>query len=270
MMVIRRRFFDLDGRQLHYRCVQGDGVPIVLLHMLPGSARQLARLMTGLEGHTMYAPDMAGLGDSDVHPAAEPKIADYAADVLSLIDGLSLREVDLYGTHTGSCIALELAHLAAPRVRRIVLDGAALFEPEEAARYAADYPPRFAADINGAHLLYAHNFCRDLFLFWPWYERTAAASRRAGLPPAADLHVFVMEVLKGMDGYSAAYQAAFGYDMAQALARISHPTLCIAGEDDVLAEHSKRAALLLARGELSLIKDAGSTAGIVAAFVRGA
>jgi pimeloyl-ACP methyl ester carboxylesterase len=261
---IRRRFLDLLGRQIHYRHVEGPGTPLIILHLLPGASRQMEGLMRSLDGLAMFAPDMAGTGDSDLHPLPAPRIADYTADLLAMMDSLGLSEVDLYGVHTGSCIAAELAVLAPHRVRRVVLEGVGLFEPAEAADLAAHYVPLIEPDQDGLHLLRVHNFCRDQILFWPWFERTAAARRITGLPPAGDLHVWVMEVLKGLAGFPLGYRAAFAYDMAGRLPCVTQPALCISNPGDTLAAHSQRAVGLLPNGELCLGTD---SAGFIRAFL---
>jgi pimeloyl-ACP methyl ester carboxylesterase len=256
--MIRRGFADLEGRQLHYRWGEGESVPMIALHALPGSSRQIQPLLEALTGRRVYAPDMAGTGDSGRHPMAQPGIADYAEDTLAFLDALGLEQVDLYGSHTGSCIAVELANRFPDRVRKIVLDGVALFSPQEGAALAASYAPSIEPDINGLHLLSAHNFCRDQILFWPWHERTAAGSRGTGMPPPRELHDWVLEVIKGLDGFPPAYHAAFTYRMAEKLAGVRHETLCIVAEVDTLAAASSAAVGLLPVGRSASLKGEGT------------
>lgn len=269
--MIRRGFADLGERQIHYRHGAGEGPPLIAMHALPGSSRQIQPLLEALAGRRVYAPDMAGTGDSDPHPKAQPTIADYADDMIGFLDALGLAQVDLYGSHTGSCIAVELSNRHPERVRKIVLDGVALFSPAEGAALAGSYAPTIAPDINGLHLLTAHNFCRDQILFWPWHERTAAASRGNGLPPPRVLHDWVLEVIKGLDGFPPAYRAAFTYPMADRLAGVRHQTLSIAAEADTLAEASRLAVGLLPAGRLATIAGQGTSMaspGLVAEAVR--
>lgn len=257
MTPIRRRFADLPDRQIHYREMVGSGRPLVALHHLPGSSRQISETIAALAGRHVVAPDLAGTGDSDLHPAATPSIADYAGDVIALLDVLGHDTIDLYGSHTGACLAVEVAILAPRRVRRLVLDGVPLYSAAEAAEQMAQYAPVVEPDLNGAHLLWAHNFCRDQILFWPWYDKSAAAARGTGLPPARILNEWVVEVIKGLDGVPQGYRAVFAYPMAQRLAAVTQPALCIAAADDTLAAASRRAVTLLANGRLETIAETG-------------
>jgi pimeloyl-ACP methyl ester carboxylesterase len=256
-MRVRRRFFDLGERQIHYRCTQGQDVPIIALHHLPGSARQIEAVLVALEGKTVVAPDLAGTGDSDPHPGSAPTIADYATDVVQLVRGLSFAQVDLYGSHTGACLAVEIAASVPGLVRRVILDGVPIFTPETVEDFKAHYAPTIEPDINGTHLLWAHNFCRDQILFWPWYDRSAKAARRASLPSARDLHDWVIEVIKGLGGFPLGYHAVFDYPMLQRLPDVSQPTLCISAAADTLAEASRHTKSLLPDGHLVLIGDTG-------------
>ena len=122
--MIRRAFADLPDRQVHFRHGGGDGVPLVMLHASPGSSKQLEPLLAAMSmTRHVIAPDMPGNGDSTPLALPSPRIADYAAATLEFLDALALDEVDLYGSHTGGCVATELAILAPGRVRKVILDG---------------------------------------------------------------------------------------------------------------------------------------------------
>jgi pimeloyl-ACP methyl ester carboxylesterase len=256
MTQLRRRFFDLADRQIHYRTREGDGAPLIALHALPGSARQLEPLLRALEGRRVIAPDLAGFGDSDPSPEPRPSIADHARDVLALADGLGLETVDLYGTHTGAAVALEAAIAAPQRVRRLVLDGVPLFDAETVRALADRYAPKVEPDHNGGHLLWAHNFCRDMLLFWPWFDKSAGAVRNLGLPEPRALSAWVLEVIKGLDALPGGYAAAFAYDAAARLPQVRQPTLCVVAAADTLDEASRRAAELLPAGRLVEVEGA--------------
>lgn len=261
MPPVRRRFFDLADRQIHFRSQEaGGGLPLIALHALPGSAKQVLPFVQAIEGRSVIAPDLAGFGDSDPHPSATPAIADHARDLLALTDGLGLAHVDLYGTHTGAAVAIEMAIAAPGRVRRVVLDGVPLFDPAAIGDMAARYAPVIEPDHDGVHLLRAHNLCRDMLMFWPWYDKSAAAVRRGGLPEPRALHDWVLEVIKGLDAMPGGYRAAFAYDAAARLPLVGQPALCVTCEADTLAEKSRRAAELLAAGQLVAVE--GGVAGM--------
>lgn len=253
-MMIRRRFFDLPDRQIHYRESGGESRPLVLLHLMPGSAKQMEPLMASLAPRHCLAPDMAGTGDSDPAQQADPSIADYAQDTISFIRALGDgAPVDLYGSHTGAALAVEVALLAPELVGRVILDGIPLFTPEKAAELIERYAPAIAPDHNGTHLLWAHNFCRDQILFYPWYDKSQAAARGNGLPPPEDLHVWVLEVIKGLEGIPKAYRAAFRYPSAERISQLTHQVLCLAPKGDSLFEATRRAVALIPNGRLVVV-----------------
>jgi pimeloyl-ACP methyl ester carboxylesterase len=259
MTAIRRRFADLPGRQIHYRELAGDGIPLLALHHLPGSSRQISAIITALAGRHVIAPDLAGTGDSDLHPSPAPAIADYVDDLIALLGVLGHDRVDVFGSHTGACLAVELAIRAPQLVRRLVLDGVPLHSAEEAAEFTRNYAPFIEPDLNGSHLLWAHNFCRDQILFWPWYDKSASAARGGGLPPARMLNEWVVEVIKGLDGFPHGYRAVFAYPMVERLGLVTRPAMCISAADDTLAAETLAAVKLLPHGSLMTIATQGGS-----------
>jgi pimeloyl-ACP methyl ester carboxylesterase len=136
---LRRAYFDCRYGQLHARTAFpntggfDERTPLVLLHPSPLSSRTFAPLLPVLgTDRSLYAVDTPGSGESDP-PAHEPSIADCAAAIGDLLDGLRLREVDLLGYHTGSAIAAEVAIARPKQVRRVVLVGLPVFDAAERA-----------------------------------------------------------------------------------------------------------------------------------------
>ena len=246
--MIRRRFADLAHGQMHYRSA-GLGAPLLALHASPGSSKQLGKLITGLAASRhVIAPDTAGNGDSEKLPLAAPLIGDLAAVLTGFLDSLGVGQVDLYGSHTGAAIATELAILAPARIRRVVLDGIQLLTPEARAEVMARYAFPFPADLDGAYLMRVFQFCRDQYVFYPWYDRTRRGQRSGGLPHPNDLHEWVLEVLKANETYHLNYRAAFQWEGASRLPLLTLPTLVIAAENDPLADDTSQAAQMLPDG----------------------
>lgn len=245
---IRRGFADLPHGQTHYR-MAGDGAPLLALHASPGSSRQLVGLIRSLaDGHTVYAPDTPGNGDSAVLFDREPTIAELAEAELRFLDAMGLETVDVYGSHTGAAIAAELAILAPDRVRRLVLDGLSWLTPDELEEILANYAFPFVPDQDGSYLIRLFQFCRDQYFFFPWYNRTRAGRRDGGLGSAQDLHAWVTEVMKASETYHLNYRAAFKYDAKDRLPRLAVPTLAIAGENDPLVAITEELAGLVPGG----------------------
>jgi pimeloyl-ACP methyl ester carboxylesterase len=245
---IRRGFADVAHGQIHYRQA-GSGDPLLMLHASPGSSRQLVKLIDDFRGRSrVIAPDTPGNGDSDALSDREPVIPDLARAMIEFLDRIGVETVDLYGSHTGAAIAAELAILAPGRVRRLILDGVSTFSPEELEEILANYAFPFVPDLEGSYLMRVFQFCRDQYLFFPWYKRTRAGRRDNGLGSAADIHAWVVEVLKASQTYHLNYRAAFKWDGAARLPLVTCPTLVIAGENDPLCESTERLAPLLPDG----------------------
>ena len=121
---LRRAYFDCRYGQLHVRTAFpntggfDERTPLVLLHERGASSRTFLPLLPELGAdRSLYAVDTPGCGESD--PPREPSIADCAAAIGDLLDGLRLREVDLLGYRTGSAMAAELAIARPKQVRRV-------------------------------------------------------------------------------------------------------------------------------------------------------
>jgi len=276
---MQRAFADLPDtqgplRQVHYRQGGAGLVPLLMLHSSPGTSKQLVPLAGALaSGRRVLAPDRAGTGDSPALAVAEPSITDYAHDALAFLDVLGVDQADIYGAHTGACIAAELAIMAPGRVRRVVLDGIGLFPPEQAAAYLAQYAPPRLPDLAGTHLPFVFQFCRDLALFFPWFAPTRENARGLGLPSAEALHDLVVEVLKGLPTYHQGYHASFRYDGTARLKLVTQPVLATCPEDDPLRAHLEQAASLLPRARMAIagsLRGPGGTAAraqTIAAFL---
>ncbi len=274
--MIRRAFADLPSRQVHYRHCGAGGAPLVMLHASPGSSKQLEPLIAAIGAtRRVFAPDTAGNGDSAKLAREAPEIADYAAATLEFMDAIGLETVDLYGSHTGASIATELAILAPERVRRIVLDGIGVFSAEERDEYLAHYAPAVAPDMIGSHLNWAFMFCRDQYLFWPWYKRGRDNARGRGLPEARALHDWTLEVLKSIDTYHLAYRASFRYRKRDRLPLVARPVLAIATESDPLLPNTRDAIELVPGAALQIVPNWSSPgamaeiAATIGAFLDG-
>jgi pimeloyl-ACP methyl ester carboxylesterase len=154
---LRRAYFDCRYGQLHVRTAFpntggfDERTPLVLLHPAAASSRTFLPLLPVLgTDRSLYAVDTPGCGESD-GPARQPEIADYAAAIGDLLEGLRLREVDLLGCHAGSAIAAEVAIARPAQVRRVAFVG--LPASNVAERQAFDRQPWVAPAEDGSHLL---------------------------------------------------------------------------------------------------------------------
>jgi pimeloyl-ACP methyl ester carboxylesterase len=275
-MKVTRGFVDVSHGQVHYRRAGAAGPPLVMLHASPGSSRQLEPLMAAFaRTRRVWAPDTLGNGDSSPPREAQPTIETLAAGAIEALDGLGLEQVDLYGSHTGASIAATIALLQPQRVRRLVLDGVGLYAPEEQAAILAGYLPDVPVDHQGLHVLWAWQFCRDTYLFWPWFRHDKAGVRDVGLPSPEALHAKFVEVVKAYGSFRASYRAAFLFDKRARLPLLSVPTLAACARNDMLFGYLDELAPLIpgARRQeipgVSSPEAAAETARLIGAFLDG-
>lgn len=253
MTDIKRGFVDLPHGQMHYRHA-GEGAPLLALHASPGSSRQILGLIGEFAStNRVLAPDTPGNGDSVALFDREPTIVDLAGAMERFLDAVQVDKVDLYGSHTGAAIAAELAILAPSRINAVVLDGVSQMAPDELEDILANYAFPFPADRDGAYLARVFQFCRDQYLFFPWYDRTRRGRRDNGLGSAADIHAWVVEVLKANETYHLNYRAAFKWDAEGRLPLLTRPTLLTAGENDPLLESTEQLAAVLPGGRYAAL-----------------
>lgn len=253
---IDRNFVRIAEGQVHYRS-RGDGTsarPLVMLHASPASSVSVLPLMRALNGaQSLVAPDTLGNGDSVPIGLEQPEIPDYAEALGRVLDALDMPEIDIYGSHTGASIAMELAIAQPQRVRRLVLDGIGLYATEELADILANYAPAIEPDQIGSQLTWAWHFVRDQAFYFPWFKRDAEHARTGGLPPAKVLHATVVEVLKSIRTYHLAYRAAFRHPKRERLPLVTVPALVLGDSSDPLFPAQEEVCSLLPDGRMGFI-----------------
>ncbi len=191
---------------------------------------------------SVWAMDTPGYGLSDSLDVAEPSAGDYAEALAETLHHADLTPTDLYGSHTGAKIALELAVRHPSRVRRLVLDGIGLYSADEQRDLLENYTPSLVPDAQGTHLQRYWHMQRDMHVYWPWYRASPETSMGRALPDARELHDQVVDFLLAGDHYWKGYKAAFRHDTATALAALTVPTLILASSRDPLRAHLARFA----------------------------
>ena len=249
---IRRGFVDVgEGQQIHFRTAgSGGSRPLVMLHPSPGSSKMLEPLIAAFsQSRAVYAIDTLGNGDSSAPRGDTPEIADFTNAHMRAIEALGISEFDLHGGHTGGNIACEIAIALPDRVRHLILDGMSLYSENERADMLANYAPPLDITSDGRHLLWAWNFVRDGFLFWPWYKSDAAHIRAIGLPAVDALHDKFVEVIKAARTFHKSYNAAIAYRKEDRLPLVRVPTLLAYEQTDVLLPYLERVSNLLPDAE---------------------
>ena len=104
--------------------IQGDAdqKPLLLLHAWGESRGSFARLIPGLTGFRVYAPDLRGQGEAD-KPEGGYSLMEQAEDAAAILDSLNLPTVFVLGSSSGGYIAQQLAIDHPEKVAALVLVG---------------------------------------------------------------------------------------------------------------------------------------------------
>lgn len=247
------------GRRLRYAEV-GAGRPALLLHAFPLShALWRSQLESPVSGWRFVAPDLRGFGESDRVAADAPlrapgarSMADYAADVMALVDVLELERPVVAGVSMGGYVAFALLPRLGARLAGLVLSDTRAEADTDEARgnrrrmqdLVREKGPSAVADQMVPKLL----------------GETSQRER-------PDLAEFVRETIEanGSDAIHDALEAlATRPDVSPMLAAVKCPTLITVGREDVLTpialHESMRAGIPGAR--LEVIERAGHLANL--------
>ena len=111
----------VDGVRVHYQRA-GVGPAMVLLHGLVGSSRNWDLNIEFLgRFRTVYALDLANMGESERVPGLDASLDATADRVAACMEALGLAEADVAGHSHGGSIAMMLAARHPQLVRRLVL-----------------------------------------------------------------------------------------------------------------------------------------------------
>jgi len=222
-MALTRRLFPTRLGQMHVRSAEGHGVPLLLLHMSPRSGEMWEELQARLT-RPSYAPDRLGYGFSDAPPWAA-SLEQYAQSTVEALNAAVLvGPFDVLGIHVGAIEALEIAHLAPAKVRRLVMVGVPLFTPEEQQRQMEKYSEQpLKPATEGGHVLAA------------W--RSGFAYRHPPYDLADVQRRFVEQVLAANPG--AAAKAAGSYPLEKKLKTVKVPLTVFAPHDDMIEQTAR-------------------------------
>lgn len=238
--MITRHFLTVGGRKVHYRQAIPNGLNaqgiVLAIHPVPGSSASLQTIMERLADHCIViAPDLPGYGDSAGLGQDRTAVADYLATLRGLLDELSIDNVSLYGKEVGSIIALDFAIQFPERVRRLVLDGLPIVAEADRKEMLDEGTPALEPVWSGAHLTEAWMVIRDSFTFQPWYKRLAVNRIIQDFPPAAEVEVKFLDLLRSGPDYWHAVHAAYRYDLTDALRRLAVPAMVAPASADSLS-----------------------------------
>ncbi len=248
MIEILRNFVTITEGQVHYRYsgpLNNKTRPLVLVHASPTSSLSLKKFMQSLRqtnsSLSLYAPDTLGNGDSCKPSVEIPDISYYAKTLAEQLHELNISEIDIYGTHTGGSIAMDLAINYPKLVRKIIIDGIGMYNENEKQDMLENYTPEIKPDLMGMQINWAWHFIRDQNFFFPWYKKNSENQRKKGMQSPEELHDAAVEVLKSIDSYHHAYRAAFRYPKREQLPKVKQPLMLIYDEDDPLNKYKTEA-----------------------------
>ena len=249
-VALRHGYVDSPYGQLHYSSARPPGAtagrggrtPVVLLHQSPNSSVEFDALVPALgRDRIAIAIDTPGYGGSD-GPREIPAIEDYARAIAAGLQGLGFgagQPVDLFGYHTGSKIATEIAIRHPSLVRRLMLSGLYMADAAALAKASAAivHPESSAALFE--------QFCRLL----PRYREMYAAS---GVPDAAWGRIRI-DSLRPITRQEYGHEAAFRHTpvFAARLGEVTQPVLLVP-LDDGLARATREARSLFRKTSASV------------------
>jgi pimeloyl-ACP methyl ester carboxylesterase len=226
----RRGYADGPYGLVHYYDNGAKGLPLLLIHQAPMSARQFDAVYEplGSRGIRAIGVDMPGFGMSDPTPFV-PKVEDWAKAIVPVLDALQIPVADVLGHHTGSLLATELALQYPKRFRRLVLNGPFPITAEERAQrlvrlQATEIDFEYRAD--GTHL--SENFARRYAFYGPGAD-------------AKRITRMTVEQFQGFGPFWYGHGAAYHYDHAASLKKLRHRAMILTNTGDTIHNLALRA-----------------------------
>jgi pimeloyl-ACP methyl ester carboxylesterase len=243
---VRRSYLDCRYGQIHLWTAYPSGggfderTPILCLHHAGSSGRLFAPVLREL-GHdrSIYAPDMPGHGTSDV-PGSRASVADYAGALGDFLDGLRLRQVDLFGFQLGALVAAELAIARPQQVRRVMMWGVAGYSAQERATLLAQSGTLGSRD-DGA----------DVAEEW----KQTLERRVPGAPVSALTDSFSDRLRAGSYG-TKAYAAGLDYPVSERLPLVKQSSVVLRLRDE-FGDYAPRVRSSLPNSSLIDLQDYG-------------
>lgn len=246
---------DVNGIQLHAE-TEGEGEPLVLLHGFTGSTRSWQWIVPLLrDRYQVILLDLIGHGLSEAPVDPDRYSMDHAAkDLLSVLDYLKLKKINLLGYSMGGRCALHFAVQFPQRVQTLILESSSPGIEDYLAREArskADNALAAFIEENGLEEFVNRWSNLDLFVTQqqlPEYIRKEVRFQRLQNKPQG-----LANSLRGMG-------TGIQHSLWDRLEQIEIPTLLLVGKMDAkfrqigVSMHEK-----IPNSLLEIISDAGHT-----------
>jgi len=245
--------FDADGVSLHHETF-GNGRPqLLLLHGTTGRSTSFSPLVPYLRDEaTLHIPDLRGHGRSS-HVAGRYRVLDFAADLVSFIEGEVRQPVVVIGHSLGGLVGIALAATSRELVAGLIIEDAPLWLRRSSVRDGSERAYRFFSDLHELCLATQdeaelrdriENDLPDVAA----RETPDLASRLASLDP---------EVLR----MSFDSSLMDGFDIDRSVQKITCPTLILQADvtkgGSLSDEDGEAAVALLEHGQLCAIPGSG-------------
>lgn len=245
----RRGYADGPFGQIHYQ-VQGEGMPLVLLHQAPVTSGQFDNVYGPLSrrGFRAIGIDMPGFGGSDPTDTV-PGVGDYAKIVPPVLDALGIATAAILGHHTGALAATEAALQFPDRLTALIVNGPLLVSDEDHAGFMTGlhaWELDYKAQPEAAHMVELFNIRNQL--------------AHGAIPPAR-LSDYVVHSLVGRGPFWWGHHAAYTYRQQDTLPNVSQPTLILTNTGDMIYPDALRAHKL--RPDFAFVALEGSGIDIV-------
>jgi pimeloyl-ACP methyl ester carboxylesterase len=225
---------------MHYR-IEGEGEPVLLLHMAMASSDEYTRVIPFLsKTHCVVALDFLGHGDSV--PAPYPyQILDHVRSVVSFMDSLGIKKASVVGHHFGAAVAIEFAITSPERMNKLILSSPGYWRDEGERIAAIKNPPDFTTRVeireDGSHLI-------------EWWRRSAMW----GDPPEI-VEERVIEFIKAGPRGAEVPKVGFPYNPKPRLPLINCPTLVLSATRDPGCSVAEDVKKLIPRRKLTIIEN---------------
>jgi len=219
MKKIKKAYVDVGNGQIHYLHSKGQGIPLLLFHRTPASSVIFKKMMKRMAGsRPIYALDTPGFGAS-FNPGGMPDIKDYRDWFCEAIDNLGISSFHIYGHHTGTHIATEIAVHWKNRVKSLMLNGVAYLSENERVEFGKKILPAATPDEEGKYLMETWNIIKGLF---PSFDRDL-------------VHLEFIGALRAIDGRNQAFHAIWEQEFKKVLGEIECPFFAMSAANDFFA-----------------------------------
>jgi 2-succinyl-6-hydroxy-2,4-cyclohexadiene-1-carboxylate synthase len=234
----------------------GAGAPLMLLHGFTGSAESWSHLQPALAARlTMIMPDLLGHGrtgapDDPVRYRMEPCVA----DLIAILDALSIGRTHLLGYSMGGRVALAAAVEHPERIASLILESASpglAGAGEREARVASDNALADAIERDGIEAFVAR---------WEWIPLFATQER---LPAQVRARLRTQRLSNNPRGLANSLRGlgtGVPPPLWERLTELKMPCLIMAGElDGKFAGIARAMAAAIAGSALAIVPGAGHT-----------